>query len=134
MWPTFLWVSKLCLKLKVEEHQPFSKLPYAREFSHIWFQTCHFRFRWSFGVLKNHPFFRKSHKPFSRCKVGNIFFVSGTRYGVIDGRMDVFDSAPTLSLRGPGLINLQTRPMAELSGRDRTDGNQKCPLNFFVFI
>ena len=29
-----------------------SKLPYSREFSNFWFQTCHFVFLWSFGVLK----------------------------------------------------------------------------------
>ena len=57
----------------------FSKLPYVREFSNIWFQTYHFRFRWSHGVLKNHPFFRKSQKPFCIPKLKTYDFVRGTR-------------------------------------------------------
>ena len=41
----------------------------------------------------------------------------------------IFDSAPTMSLRGPVLTFTARREAPSLMGR--VDGDQKCPLNFF---
>ena len=58
---------------------PFSKLPIVREFSNIWFQTCHFWFRWSLSVLKNHRFFENFKNIFCRTKLKTFFFIGVTR-------------------------------------------------------
>jgi len=44
---------------------PFSKLAYVREFSNIWFQTCHFSF--CFNWI--HPFCRKFQKRYFQWRI-----------------------------------------------------------------
>ena len=96
---------------------PFSKLPYSREFSNIWFQkSTDIRGKRSLWTV-----FWKFQKPFIWVLVGGFNFRVGT-YNVPPG-----SSAPSLT----------TSAQREFDGTGRTgrtgrDGNQKCPLKFFI--
>ena len=114
----------------------FSKLPYLRGFLNRYMvPNCHFRFRWWHFVLKSHPvirFFENSETFFALRNWKHTISYAGHVHGVIYGWMDDFDFASTLSLRGPGLSNLQTRPKAEFTYGMDGMGYQKCPSIFFI--
>ena len=68
--PRFLWVSKFDVKLGMGEHH-FRNYPMYVIFKYL-VPNLSFLISMIAGVLKNHPFFRKSQKPFLPFKIENI--------------------------------------------------------------
>ena len=115
-----------------------TKLPYLSEFSNLWFYICHFRFRWSLGVLKIHPFFFKLQKLYLLCKIESKSSLFKHTYTCFNFRNHARNYQLVKALcpynvsSGPTSRHLHARSERPICPHGRTDWrSSKVSFNFF---